>query len=135
MYRTQLHLRIFSIERLGSLVNSDLTLMSMNVLQKEVTTEAMNFSSTLSDDILIGKGLGPIERKSLNRTQQNMQTQRHMTNVHEALVMANEARKVTTATNAMSSPKVANASTGANASTRMTLVPVAAPLAVVVAFA
>ena len=38
MYRTQLHLRIFSIERLGSLVNSDLTLMSMNVPQREVTT-------------------------------------------------------------------------------------------------
>ena len=43
MFRTQLHLRIFSIERLGSPVNSGLTLMSMNVLEREVMTEAMSF--------------------------------------------------------------------------------------------
>ena len=58
-----------------------------------------------------------------------MQTRRHMTNAREALVTANKARKVTTAINAMSSPKVASASMVANASTRTSLALVTAPLA------
>ena len=67
--------------------------------------------------------------KSLNRIQLSMQTQHHMTNADEAQVMANEVRRVTTAINAMSSPKLASVSMEANASTHTTLALVPAPLA------
>ena len=58
-----------------------------------------------------------------------MQIQHHMTSAHEAQVMANEARRVTVAINAMSSQKLASSSPEANASTHTTLAPVPAPLA------